>query len=137
MAGTLPYMSPEQLRGRGVDARTDLYAAGAVLYELATGRRLFSKPSTAELTDAILNEDPAPPRQVNERISPGLEAVILKALDKDPELRYQTAKDLLVDLERLQQRSESRSSGSGPVASPLVEASAVAPGGAGWSAWRP
>ena len=72
VAGTLLYMSPEQLRGRGVDARTDLYAAGAVLYEMATGRRLFSKPSSAELTEAILNEDPTPPRGLNERISPGL-----------------------------------------------------------------
>ena len=114
VAGTLPYMSPEQLRGRGVDARTDLYAAGAVLYEMATGRRLFSKPSAAELTDAILNEEPTPPRDLNDKISPGLEAVILKALDKDPELRHQTAKDLLVDLERLQLRPDSRSSGSGP-----------------------
>jgi hypothetical protein len=113
-AGTLLYMSPEQLRGRGVDARTDLYAVGAVLYEMATGRHLFSKPSSAELTDAILHEEPRPPRELNERISPGLEALIRKALDKDPELRYQTAKELLVDLERLQLRPDSRPSGSGP-----------------------
>ncbi|MCG6927273.1 MAG: protein kinase [Acidobacteria bacterium] len=105
VVGTLPYMAPEQLRGRGVDTRTDLYAAGAVLYEMATGRKLFPKPSAAELTEAILNENPVPPREVNERISPGLESVILKALDKDPELRHQTAKDLRADLERLQQRS--------------------------------
>lgn len=85
-----------------------------VLYEMATGRRLFSKPSSAELTEAILNEEPYAPRDLNERISPGLDAVILKALDKDPELRYQTAKELLVDLERLQLRPDSRSSGSGP-----------------------
>jgi serine/threonine-protein kinase len=120
VVGTLPYMAPEQLRGRGVDTRTDLYAAGAVLYEMATGERLFSKPSTAELTEAILNEEPRPPRELNERITPGLGAVILKALDKDPELRYQTAKELLVDLERLQQRTRSsgladaQTSGSGP-----------------------
>jgi hypothetical protein len=106
-AGTLLYMSPEQLRGRDVDARTDLYAAGAVLYEMATGQRLFSKPSTAELTEAILNEEPRPPRGLKERISPGLEAVILKALDKDPELRHQTARDLQVDLERLQRYTPS------------------------------
>jgi serine/threonine protein kinase len=81
-AGTLPYMSPEQLRGRGVDARTDLYAVGAVLYELATGRRLFAKESAAELTEAILSEKPPPPRTVNDRLTPGLETVILKALDK-------------------------------------------------------
>jgi serine/threonine protein kinase len=134
VAGTLPYMSPEQLRGRGVDARTDLYAAGAVLYEMATGKRLFSKPSSAELTDAILHEEPTPPREVNERISPGLEAVILKALDKDPELRHQTAKDLRVDLERLQLRPDSRPSGSGPARE--AEAS-VAEGLAGEKGARP
>ena len=152
VAGTLPYMSPEQLRGRGVDARTDLYAAGAVLYEMATGKRLFSKPSSAELTEAILNEDPTPPREVNDRISPGLEQVILKALDKDPELRHQTAKDLLVDLERLQQRSSSRSSGSGRVDPPARRPRSTRPGlrwglgaaavsailaGATWVLWPP
>jgi serine/threonine protein kinase len=100
--GTLPYMPPEQCVGRGVDARTDLYAAGAVLYEMVTGQRLFSRPSHAELVDAILHDEPVPPRNLNERLSPRLEAVILKALDKDPELRHQTAKDLLVDLERVQ-----------------------------------
>jgi Tol biopolymer transport system component len=133
-AGTLLYMSPEQLRGRGVDARTDLYAAGAVLYEMATGQRLFSKPSTAELTEAILNDEPRPPRELKEQISPGLEAVILKALDKDPELRHQTAKDLLVDLERLQQRTRSsgrvaaQTSGSGPTVPRATGALGTSPG---------
>jgi Tol biopolymer transport system component/tRNA A-37 threonylcarbamoyl transferase component Bud32 len=114
VVGTLPYMAPEQLRGRGVDARTDLYAAGAVLYEMATGKRLFSKPSTAELTDAILNRKPKSPREANEGISPALEAIVLKALDKEPELRYQSGKELLVDLERLQQRSDPQLSRSIP-----------------------
>ena len=102
VVGTPAYMAPEQLRGKGVDGRTDIYGAGACLYELATGRRPFGTKSGVELSDAVLHEAPASPRSVRGTVSPGLEAVILKALDKDPELRYQTAKELLVDLERLQ-----------------------------------
>jgi Tol biopolymer transport system component len=102
VVGTPAYMAPEQLRGKGVDARTDVYGAGACLYELATGRRPFGARSGVELTDAVLHEAPVAPRSVSGGVSPGLEAVILKCLDKDPELRYQTAKELLVDLERLQ-----------------------------------
>jgi hypothetical protein len=116
-AGTLPYMSPEQLRGRGVDARSDLYAVGAVLFELATGRRVFEPANEVELADAILHEAPPSPRSLKSTLSPGLEAIVLKALDKDPELRYQTAREMLVDLERLQVGS-SAGSGSGDVAIP-------------------
>jgi hypothetical protein len=100
-AGTLPYMAPEQVRGEAADARTDVYGAGAVLYELATGRRVFEGRTGAELSAAILTEAPPPPRRTTSSLSPGLEAVILKALDKDPDLRYQSAREMLVDLERL------------------------------------
>jgi hypothetical protein len=106
VAGSPPYMAPEQLLGKPPDARTDLYSAGVVLYELATGRRPFGSRSGVALTDAILHEVPPAPRSTNAALSPGLEAVLLKALDKDRELRHQTAKDLLVDLERLQLRSD-------------------------------
>ncbi len=109
VAGSPPYMAPEQLLGKVPDARTDLYSAGAVLYELATGKRPFGGRSGVALTDAILHEPPASPRSLNSSVSPGLEAVIAKALDKDPDLRYQSAKDLLVDLERLQARGDDRS----------------------------
>ena len=102
VVGTPAYMAPEQLRGKGADARTDVYGTGACLYELVTGRRPFGGRSGVELTDAVLHEAPVSPRSVSGTVSPGLEAVILKCLDKDPELRYQTAKELLVDLERLQ-----------------------------------
>ena len=102
--GSPPYMAPEQLLGKAVDARTDLYAAGACLYELATGKRPYGDKRGPQLTEAILHEAPARPRGQDGPVSPGLQAVILKALDKDPELRYQTAKELLVDLERLQAR---------------------------------
>jgi serine/threonine protein kinase len=107
VVGSPPYMAPEQLLGKPPDARSDLYSAGAVLYELATGRRPFGSRSGVALTDAILHEPPPPPTSLSASFSPALEPVILKALDKDPELRYQSAKDLLVDLERLQLRGDS------------------------------
>ena len=101
VAGTLPYMSPEQLRGEGLDVRTDIYALGCVLYEMATGRRAFPENSVPRLTDAILHQAPVGPRAVNGRVSPQLEAIILKCLEKEAEHRYQSAKEASVDLRRL------------------------------------
>ena len=99
VVGTLPYMAPEQLRGEAADARSDLWAAGAVLYELATGRRPFAG-SGVLLIDAILNQAPPAPCALNPQVSPALEAVILKALEKDPDQRYYSARELLVNLQR-------------------------------------
>ncbi|MGE5325622.1 MAG: protein kinase domain-containing protein [Deltaproteobacteria bacterium] len=99
--GTVPYMSPEQLQGKAVDARTDIYALGALLYELATGRRPFPEKQSSHLIAAILTQTPQPPRQLNGEVSPGLEAIILKALQKNPEERYQSAKEVLEDFGRL------------------------------------
>ena len=82
IAGSPPYMAPEQLLGRPPDVRTDLYSAGAVLYELATGQRPFGARSGVALTDAILHESPPPPRSASPDLSVGLESLILKALDK-------------------------------------------------------
>jgi len=101
LVGTLPYMAPEQLRGDPTDARSDIYAAGVVLYQMAAGRHPFSEAHGPRLLDAILNEAPAPPSSVNRRVSAALEQIILKAMDKDPRRRYQSAAELLVDLERL------------------------------------
>jgi len=101
VSGTLPYMSPEQLRGQPADARSDLYAAGTVLYETVTGRRPFPQSQSAELIGAILHQTPAPPSTVNRHITAALEAVILKALEKEPERRYQSARELLATLEGL------------------------------------
>jgi len=101
-AGTLPYMPPEQLKGERVDGRADIYTIGAVLYEMATGCRAFREELASRLIDAILHQPVVPPRALNRRISPELETIILKCLDKDPDRRFQSAKELLVDLRRLQ-----------------------------------
>jgi serine/threonine protein kinase/Tfp pilus assembly protein PilF len=101
VAGTLPYMAPEQLRGAPADVRSDFFAFGDVLYEMTTGRRAFSEKLSTQLVDAILHRAPSPPRSVNSAISAELERIILKCLEKEPEHRYQSAKDLVVDLHRL------------------------------------
>ena len=106
-AGTLPYMPPEQLKGEPVDARADIYTIGAVLYEMSTGRRAFQEQLPSRLIDSILHQPPVPPRVLHPRITPELDAIILKCLDKEAERRYQSAKELLVDLRRLQQSSSS------------------------------
>jgi serine/threonine protein kinase len=101
VTGTLAYMAPEQLRGEPVDARSDLYALGGVLYEMATGQRPFQEELASKLIDCILNKVPYPPSSLNRKITPALEGITLKALDKDPEQRYQSARELRVDLEQL------------------------------------
>jgi serine/threonine protein kinase/tetratricopeptide (TPR) repeat protein len=99
--GTFPYMSPEQLRAEPVDARSDIHAIGAVLYEMATGRRAFPGELFSQVVDAILHQLPVPPRTLNPGITGELERIICKCLDKEPEHRYQSAKELLADLRRL------------------------------------
>ena len=94
-------MSPEQLQGEPADERSDIYAAGAVLYEMATGQRLFPEKHGPRLIDAILRNSPRSPRELNGQISPGMQAIIQKALDKESGHRYQSARELQVDLERL------------------------------------
>jgi eukaryotic-like serine/threonine-protein kinase len=101
VTGTLPYMSPEQLRGRAVDARTDIYALGVVLYEMSTGRRPFTADISPQLIDDILNSAPPLPHELNSKIPLKLEEIILKCLEKDPEDRYQTAKEIAVDFRRM------------------------------------
>jgi eukaryotic-like serine/threonine-protein kinase len=107
MMGTVAYMSPEQVRARELDARTDLFSFGAVLYEMATGKVPFTGDSSGEVYSAILRDQPQPPSQTDLLVSPELEAIIVKALEKDRDLRYQHASEIRTDLQRLKRDSES------------------------------
>jgi eukaryotic-like serine/threonine-protein kinase len=108
-AGTLAYMAPEQLRGAEPDTRSDIYAAGAVLYEMATARRPFEAKLPTALVDDILHKPPLSPQLLRTSLSPKLEDTILKCLEKDPETRYQSAKELAIDLGRLAATSSASS----------------------------
>jgi eukaryotic-like serine/threonine-protein kinase len=104
MMGTACYMSPEQVRGEKLDARTDLFSFGLVLYEMATGRQAYTGTNTAEVHNAILSRSPVPARQLNSRLPSELARIIGKAIEKDREARYRTAQVLRSDLERLRAR---------------------------------
>jgi tetratricopeptide (TPR) repeat protein len=106
MIGTTAYMSPEQVRARDLDTRTDLFSFGAVMYEMATGDIPFRGESSAVICSEILKADPVPPSRLNPDIPPKLEDVILRLLEKDKDLRYQHASDLRSDLQRLKRDSE-------------------------------
>jgi eukaryotic-like serine/threonine-protein kinase len=107
VTGTVPYMAPEQLRAEAVDFRSDIWSAGVVLYEMATGNRPFAQQNGPLLMAAILTENPEPPGKADAKFPPNLENIILKSLDKDPKRRYQSATELSVDLERVASASGS------------------------------
>ena len=105
--GTVAYMSPEQVRGEKLDARSDLFSFGLVLYEMATGQQAFSGNTTGVIFAAILEREPVPPARLNPAVPQELDRIIGKALEKNPRLRYQTARDMASDLERLKRDTSS------------------------------
>jgi serine/threonine protein kinase len=106
VGGTIAYMSPEQASGHALDARTDIFSLGAVMYEMLTGRQPFSSSSPALVLDSILNRFPVSPIRLNPEVRPRLEDIIMKALEKDRDLRYQSASELRTDLNRLKRDTD-------------------------------
>jgi eukaryotic-like serine/threonine-protein kinase len=121
--GTIAYMSPEQVRGEKLDARTDLFSFGVVLYEMATGVLPFRGDTSGVIAEAILNRGPVAPVRLNPDVSPKLEEIVNKALEKDRKLRYQSAADIRTDLQRLRRDTETgRSAVVGESAAPGTRA---------------
>jgi len=117
VVGTVAYMSPEQARGQELDARTDIFSYGVLLYEMTTGRQAFAGQTSAVIFEAILARAPLPPLRLNPGLPPDLERVILRCLEKDPRMRYQSAADLLADLRRVKRDTDSGRSAVASVAS--------------------
>jgi len=125
MLGTVAYMSPEQVRAKPLDSRSDLFSFGAVLYEMATGRMSFAGSSSGEICGAILHQKPIPVSQLNPQLPSQFETIIDKALEKNHDLRYQHAADIRTDLQRLKRDSESGHISAASSGTAVVEAPAA------------
>ena len=152
--GTVAYMSPEQARGQDLDGRSDVFSLGLVLYEMVTGRQAFTGDTTALIFDGILNRTPPAPSSINSDVPPDLERIIARSIEKDCDLRYQTAGELAADLRSLQRRSESGGtlaatavvtpasgtqwpSAAAQTAAPRLSAADTGPGGFRGRRWLP
>src|SRR6202165_3203181 len=134
-------MSPEQVRGKPADARSDIFSFGAILYEMLSGQRAFKGDSAADTMSAILKEDPPDLSVTNQNVSPGLERIVRHCLEKDPEQRFQSARDLAFDLESLSEASTPAAVPTGrsrarPVLRALMAALALIAAGLLWRARR-
>ncbi len=125
--GTPSYMSPEQVKGRVVDGRSDIFSLGVMLYEMITGEKPFPGQNITTVIYKIVNEDPVPPRTIDPMIHPGLSTVVMKALAKDPAARYQTCKEMLEDLKNYRAVTAAESPSATVVMSGSPEATAVTP----------
>ena len=135
--GTISYMSPEQARGQELDARSDLFSFGLVLYEMATGRQAFSGPTSAVIFEGILTKTPEAPSRLNANLPAELDRIVSKALEKDRETRYQTAAEIRADLKRLKRETDTGRTIVSPAHSTAVTTPAAAPASAAVAAVAP
>src|ERR1700751_5013552 len=135
--GTVAYMSPEQVRGEELDARSDLFSFGTVLYEMATGRQAFTGNTAGVITEAILNRAPAPPTRVHPDLPGEFEIILAKTLEKDREMRCQTAAELRADLKRLKRETESGRSRIGSGYSSAAQKESPEPATSSKRSWMP